>query len=382
MKKDKYYWRFKIKKTKEKYQEYKKFLIKDSTFFRISLTIFLITLFLVLFFACGGMLYFYKVRVVDEFKGVDFQIHAITVGQGDSTLIKFPNNQTMLIDAGEREQGQHVTNYVSEFLKQERLEKLDYLVLTHPDSDHIGGAIEVLSNLEVGTVFRPKVYTEQEALLMDETNISVSTTATYSQLIELIQEKGCTVIFNDNTLTYNFGGCQVEFLSPSENYYSESNQYSAVIMMTYQSKKFLFMGDADAEIEQTLINNYGDYLQADVLKVSHHGSASSSTYEFLEIVKPKYSLLYVDTSKDLPSSEVLNRLHEVGSVILQTSLLGDFALTTINNDIEVASAPTPSIDIALLISIITLLIIFTWGIKNPFNQKCKPRRVPQKILQE
>ena len=382
MKKDKYYWKFKIKKTKEKYQEYRRYIFSTSTFFRCSLTVLILSVFFVLFFTCGGMLYFYDVVIVDAFKGVDFQIHAISVGQGDSTLIKFPNNQTMLIDAGERDQGEHVTNYIKAFLRQEGLDCLDFLVLTHPDSDHIGGAINVLENINVKNVFRPKVYTEEEASNLDGENISISTTATYHELVDLISEKQCDVIFTDNTINMNLGGVRVEFLSPSEDYYSDTNEYSAVIMFTYQTKKFLFMGDANSEIEHTLIENYGDYLNADVLKVAHHGSNTSSSAEFLNVVKPKYALLYVAGNKDLPSVDVLNRLHEIGSDLLQTSLLGDYAMTIANDDILISQAPTPTIDIALLISISTLLVIATWGINNPFSQKYNPRRVPPKILED
>ena len=87
-------------------------------------------------------------------------------------------------------------------------------------------------------------------------------------------------------------------------------------------------------------------------------------------------------NKDLPSVDVLNRLHEIGSDLLQTSLLGDYAMTIANDDILISQAPTPTIDIALLISISTLLVIATWGINNPFSQKYNPRRVPPKILED
>lgn len=379
--KDKAYWNFKKKQAKERIKEYKKVIFSSNTFFRISLTILFTAIFLVLFFACGGTLYFYDTIVVDEFRGQDFQIHAIDVEQGDSTLIKLPNNQTMLIDAGERDMGEHVTAYVKNFLDGEGLEKLDYLVLTHPDSDHIGGAIDVLENIEVDTVFRPKVYTQEEAENMSG-QISVSTTSTYAELISLIDEKQCNEVFSDNSISFYAGGCLIEFLSPAEDYYSESNEFSAVIMLTYQTKKFLFMGDADQTIEQSLIDRYGDYLKADILKVGHHGSNTSSSQQFLEVVDADYALLYSDSNKDLPSSDVLNRLHSMGSEILRTSNLGDYALSILNDEIAYATASTPTIDIALLISIYTLLVIITWGIREKHEYRVKKRRVPDKTLQE
>ncbi len=378
---DKAYWKFKKRKAKEKFQEFKKEFFSSKTFFRFSLTILFTTIFLILFFCCGGLLYFYSTPIVDKFKGVDFQIHALNVGQGDSTLIKFPNNQIMLIDAGERDMGSHVTNYVKSFLESENLTKLDYLVLTHPDSDHIGGAIELLNSIEVDTVFRPKVYTEEEAENMSG-DVGISSTKTYDEVISLIKEKECDEYFSDNTFSMNLGGCRVEFLSPQESYYDKSNEYSAVIMITYQTKKFLFMGDADETIEQTLIENYGDYLKADVLKVAHHGSETSSSQEFLEIVNPTYALLYVDSNQDLPSIEILNRLHSLDCEILRTSTLGDFALTTLNNEIIYSKVASPSIDIALLISIYTLAVALTWGIRERHPYRIKPRRVPEKVLLE
>lgn len=381
MRKDKAYWEYKARKTREKFLEYKKYLFSSGTYFRFSLTILFTAIFFILFFSCGGLIYFNNVVIVDKFTGVDFQIHSIAVGQGDSTLIKFPNNQTMLIDAGERDMGEHVTNYVREFLKTENLKQLDFLVLTHPDSDHIGGAIDVLENIKVETVYRPKVFTYEEIIEQNYQNVSISNTETYTELVKLINEKGINVIFTDNTITMNLGDCKVEFLSPEKDYYTESNQYSAVIMITYQTKKFLFMGDADAQIEQTLISTYGDYLKADVLKVSHHGSQSSSSELFLQTVKPSYALLYVGVNKDLPSSEVINRLHSIKSKIFQTSLLGDFAFTIINDDIKFAQVSSPTIDIALLISLYLLLVMFTWGINN-YKPECGERRVPKKILQE
>lgn len=361
-----------VKKLKKK-----EIKIKSDVLVRSSLSVLFTSIFIVLFFVCGGLLYFYNVVIVDKFQGYDFQVHFIDVGQGDSILIKFPNEQTMLIDAGEEDEGETVTAYVNNFLKNEGLSYLDYLVLTHPDADHIGGAIEVLESIQVATVFRPKVYTPEEAADMSSENIMISTTQTYDRVISLVTEKGCNIIYNKQGIELNLGGCQVEFLSPASDYYSSTNSISAVIMMTYQTKKFLFTGDADATIENTLITQYGDYLKADVLKVAHHGSSSSSTEEFLQLVRPEYAVLCVAQNRDLPSVEVLNRLHDINSQILTTSSNGGIAMTVENDSIVYATAPVPTIDIALLISIYVLLLIFTWGIRK----KEKPKR-PKNVIRD
>lgn len=347
-----------IKKLKKK-----EIKIKSDILVRSSLTVLFTAIFLVIFFACGGLLYFYNVVIVDKFQGYDFQVHFIDVGQGDSILVKFPNDQTMLIDAGDASEGANVASYVNNFLKSEGLTNLDYMVLTHPDADHIGGAIEVLEKVDVATVYRPKVYTLEEAADMPSENIMISETQTYANVISLIAEKRCNVIYSEQGIELNLGGCHVEFLSPISSYYSSTNNISAVIMMTYQTKKFLFTGDADDALEEELILQYGDYLKADVLKVAHHGSSSSSTEEFLKFVKPEYAIFCVAQNRDLPSVEVLNRFHDIGSQILTTSSNGSIAVTIENDGIIYAITPIPNMDIALLISIYVILLIFSWGIR-------------------
>lgn len=371
------------KKLDEKYTIAKYYLSRSDIYFRASLTLLLTTIFVILFLTFGGNLYFTSVRAVSEFKGYPFQIHAIDVGQGDCTLIRFPNNETMLIDAGKSSEGERVVAYLKNFFKNEGLNKINYLVLTHSDSDHIGGAIDVLQNIEVDTVYRPNIYTQEEAdELTDGSQVYVVDTQTYNTIIDLIGQKECNVVVTKAGESMNLGGARVEFLSPNEEYYSDSNSFSAVIMITYQTKKFLFMGDAGVDIENVLIEEYGSYLDADVLKVGHHGSATSSSDAFLEIVSPSYSLMYISSNKDFPDTSVVNKLRELGSEIYSTYLEGDFAMTVYDNSIIFADAPEPSFDIALLISIYVILVLLTWGIKNPVPTLTKPRKVKNKTLQE
>lgn len=371
------------KKLDEKYTMAKYYLSRSDIYFRASLTLLLTTIFVILFFIFGGNLYFISVRAVSEFKGYPLQVHGIDVGQGDCTLIKFPNNETMLIDAGRSSEGERVVAYLKNFFKNEGLNKINYLVLTHSDSDHIGGAIDVLQNIEVDTVYRPNIYTQEEAdELTDGSQVYVVDTQTYNTIIDLIGQKECNVVVTKAGESMNLGGARVEFLSPNEEYYSDSNSFSAVIMITYQTKKFLFMGDAGVDIENALIEEYGSYLDADVLKVGHHGSATSSSDAFLDIVSPSYSLMYISSNKDFPDTSVVNKLRELGSEIYSTYLEGDFAMTVYDNSIIFADAPEPTFDIALLISIYVIIVLLTWGIKNPGFTIIKPRRVKQKTLKE
>ena len=342
-----------------------KFYKKGDFWIRVSLSILFLSIFFIVIFWCNGQLYFTKVNYVDDYRNFPFQVHIIDVEQGDSFLIKFPNNQVMLIDCGTQDEGENVVRYVKAFFKNEGLNKIDYLLLTHQDADHVGGATKVLSQINVENLIRPKVVTESESDLYPYYQVSQS--QTYDTVINLAYQNECNIIFGEKGLEYDFDGAVVEFLSPSQNYYSASNDYSAVIMITCQTKKFLFMGDATKQIEQALIAEYGDYLKTDVLKVGHHGSSTSSSLEFLQIFQPEYAIISVREQSDFPSAQVSNNLNSLNIDILSTANLNNFAITIYNNQIVHAKAIFPSSELALLISIIIIALILTWGIKIKDN---------------
>ena len=343
---------------------------KNDFWIRLSLTIFFMSILLIILIEGNIQLFFSKTNYVSSYQNYDFQLHVIDVGQGDSFLIKFPNDKVVLIDTGEEEEGQNVVNYIKEFLKRENLTQIDYLLLTHQDSDHVGGAVEVLKEIKVENVFRPKVLVENEVQLIEKyPNYTISNTQTYSNVINLAYHNNCNILFNESGLKLDFEGAIVEFLSPSEDVYSNSNDYSAVLMITYQTKKFLFMGDASVEIEQKLIENYGENLKCDVLKVGHHGSKTSSSEEFLKLISPTYSIISAEEKSDLPSSIVTNNLNAIGSKILSTANFKNFALTVKNNKIIYSLSDKPFNELALFLSIILLIIILIWGIKINKNKK-------------
>ena len=354
------------------------FYKRNDFWIRLSLSILFISIFIILFFYCGGTYYFIDTKTVDKFIGDQFQLHIIDVGQADSMLLIFPDDTTMLIDVGSEEEGERVASYVKRVLKHEKIDKLNYLLLSHQDADHIGGACAVLKEISVDTVFRPKVYAKIEVELgLNIEDYKVQESQIYSDVIKMAMEEGCQLIFSERGLTYNFGGCNLEFLSPGEDSYSNSNNYSAVVMATYQSKKILFMGDSEQMIERELINEYGDYLKADILKVAHHGSASSSSKEFINLVKPQYAIICARANADLPNASVLNNLTSVGCTTLSTALDGSFAFSIDGNEIEYSYIIPPSVDIALLISITVMILILTWGIRFT-TKKYKPKKIELK----
>lgn len=338
-------------------------------FFKISLSMFLLSLFFVAFVLGNGFLYIKNVGYVNAFSGNDFQFHVINVGQGDCFLIKLPDEKVLLIDCGEQEQYPIVKGYLNEFLAREKLSQIDYLILTHQDSDHLGCASNIIQEFDVKFVYRPKVYSSYEfenGLVIND--YYIFNTEIFNNFTISLYQKNIAFGFNEKGVMMYGENYTVEFLSPNEDKYSASNNYSAVIMLNVADKKILLTGDATEKIEKTLIEEFGDTLKSDVLKISHHGSATSSCQEFLDKVKPEFSLLSVgDNDSGLPSVDVLNRLYKSETTIFSTKKLGCFALSIENGQIVMQSQPLPDNQLPLLASITILLICFVWGVN--FNVK-------------
>ena len=333
---------------------------------KLAFTILFVAFFIISFFALNGYEYFYSTVYADEFKGFDFQVHAIDVGQGDCFLIKLPSNKCMLIDAGEEEYSYKVSEYIRQFLNAEKLSGIDYVVLTHPDGDHIGGARQIIREFEVATLFRPPVYSYSESK-MPEINgeFAVDLSLIYDNTINCAYENGLEIKFFEQGDKLDFYGCTAEFLSPSNNT-GASNDLSAVIMFCWQNKKFLFMGDAESNIEQQLINQYGEKLKADVLKVGHHGSITSSSQEFIQYVNPSYAIISSGgNSKYFPNPTVLTRLESQGAKVLSTAKEGNFVVSVANSSIIYSKASRPPNHVALIFSIVLIMVLIVW--ENPFK---------------
>lgn len=229
--------------------------------------------------------------------------HFINVGQGDCEFIELPNNETMLIDAGDSGSGPEITAYI----KNLGYDTINYLVATHPHADHIGGMSYVIKNLNIIHMYMPKVSTN---------------TKTFENLLQTILDMNISVEKAESgTEILNTENLKIGILAPDSEAYKNLNNYSAVIKMDYKNTSFLFMGDAEKETEVKLQD---EDVQADVLKVGHHGSDTSSTTAFLEKVTPKYAIISCGKNNKYghPDSTVLQNLESIGSVILRTDQLG------------------------------------------------------------
>ena len=236
-------------------------------------------------------------------------VNYIDVGQGDSELIEC-NGKFMLVDAGEREQGSVVVNY----LKSRGVEKLDYVVATHPHSDHIGGMAEVLNNFPVDNIIMPKVN---------------NTTATYTNMLKVIQQKGIKAIEPKIGNSYKLGDSTFTIVGPKKYDTKNMNNDSVAFRLVYGNNSFIFCGDAETAEESDIVAS-GQTLKSDVYKVSHHGSTTSSSSAFLNMVQPKYAIIEVGEGNSYghPKEKTLDALSKIGATVYRTDLNGNIIITS------------------------------------------------------
>ena len=239
------------------------------------------------------------------------------VGQADCTLIKL-NDDVMLIDAGNNADGKNVVS----FLQAKNITHIDYLVGTHADEDHIGGLDDVINNLDIESVLIPTV---------GESGTD------YKNVVETCENNNIPLQNPTMGDTFELDGANFKIMSAMEEEGTSDNNSSLVINITYNETNYLFMGDAETEVE-----NSRSWEKANVLKVGHHGSNSSSSEKFLNQVKPDYSIIEVgkDNSYNLPSDKAIKRLEDCGSKVLRTDKakgdeVGSFWLTSDGNTIDI-----------------------------------------------
>ena len=232
-------------------------------------------------------------------------VYFIDVGQGDCELIRTPDGQNILIDAGANATGNELVAY----LKKLGVDRIDALIATHPHEDHIGGMDEVVDAFPIGDVYLPKIADSQ-----------TPTTRTYERLLNAISDKGLQITPGRGGMTVlDEDGVKLEFLAPNADKYPELNSYSIVAKLTYGARSFLFTGDAESDSETEMVD-MGYDLRSDVLKCGHHGSSTSTSAAFLQAARPSYAILScgVDNDYGHPHRETLEKLNNGNIKIYRT----------------------------------------------------------------
>lgn len=245
------------------------------------------------------------------------KVHYLDVGQGDSIFIELPNNETMLIDAAESYQSENIINY----LKNLNYQKIDYVIGTHPHTDHIGGLKDIINTFEIGKIYMPKV---------------VSTTKTYESLLMAIKDKNLKInTAKAGTSIIDTDALKINILAPTNSTYTELNNYSVVTKITYGTTKFLFMGDAEKLSENEIKEN----VTADVIKIGHHGSNTSSSIDFIKKVNAKYGIISVGLNNkyNLPKEEIITNWENSGTKIYLTSINGTITASSDGTNIKIES---------------------------------------------
>lgn len=230
-------------------------------------------------------------------------IHFLDVGQGDAAIIQC-GGQTLMIDGGDKDSNQFVYSYLKVSL---HLNYLDYIIATHPHDDHVKGLATALVGCKVGTVYSPVTEYDGEG---------------FGDFLKQLSNRNATITVPHRGDTFMVGGATVTFLSEPKPEW-DMNDQSLVVKIQFGNTSFIFTGDAAWDAEQDLLNSSLD-LKADLLKIGHHGSVTSSCQAFLEAVKPTYAIISVgsDNKYGHPAQETLMRLQHIYASVFRTDKHG------------------------------------------------------------
>lgn len=247
----------------------------------------------------------------------DLKVFFIDVGQADSILI-VEDNEAMLIDAGNNDDGEDVV----EFIKNQGIEQIKYVIGTHAHEDHIGGLDDVIDSIDI------------QNLLMPETQTN---TKTYKDVVISAAEKELKIKNPKKEEIFPVGDAICEIMTDEIKDNKNLNESSIIIRMKYGNKSFLFMGDAEVKNEATR-----EWQETDVLKVGHHGSNTSSSERFLKQVNPKIAIIMVgkNNTYKLPKDIILERIQKIGATIYRTDIDGNILISSDGNKLDVITKYT------------------------------------------
>lgn len=241
----------------------------------------------------------------------ELSVHFLDVGQGDCTLIIDPSGQTMLIDTSVSDQADNIIEYLNIY----GIKKLDHLVLTHPDSDHIGAASKILKTVGANTVYMTDI---------------VHTTKTFENLINTISDLDIPLVVPKLNDKINLGNAVVTVLGPVSKT-DDLNEMSLVLRLDYGETSFMFTGDAGIKSEKEMLEYHRiNEFRADVLKLGHHGSSTSSSKDFIDAVNAQYAVVSCgkDNSYGHPHKEVITDMNNRNIKLYRTDTDGNIIFST------------------------------------------------------
>lgn len=245
-------------------------------------------------------------------------MHFVDVGQGDCTLITY-NGDSVLIDAGPVSAGEAAAEYVKNYV-----DEIDYFIITHPHEDHMGGAADIFDNIEVANVIMPEKEVD---------------TRFYQNAMERIEEQNINVIYSEAHAVYDTGNIKITIIDSLNPDDDNLNNLSIIARIDVGSTSIMTTGDAEVEAEMQVVENYTSItgsalydrsiLDCDILQVGHHGSSTSSTSEFLDLVTPGVAVIScgVDNSYGHPHQETLDLFAQYGFEVHRTDLSGTIVLS-------------------------------------------------------
>lgn len=248
--------------------------------------------------------------------GSEAVVHFINVGQADSTLIQ-NGEDTILVDCGNRDDAALVIEYLNGL----GIEQIDYFVATHPHEDHIGCAGEILTNFEVDTLLKPDVEND---------------TACYRNMMEAAEKNNVNIVYPEAGETFQLTQSSFQVLGPIEIDKEDLNNDSIVLRYDFGETSFLLAGDAERESEYAILDA-GFNVAADVLKVGHHGSSTSTSYPWLREIMPQYAVIMCgkDNSYGHPHDETTSKLRDAEVELYRTDENGTIVFISDGEDLRV-----------------------------------------------
>lgn len=250
-------------------------------------------------------------------------VHMIDVGQGDSFLL-VQDGRIALVDCGTASAGEEIVKYLQDL----GISNIDYVFGTHPHDDHMGGMYEVITNFDIGKVIIPEI-----------NNVEV-TSNWYLKLMKELKDGGYQVEHPEVGTVYDLGGASLKVIGPIQEPTSNKNNYSIVLKVSFGEMDMIMTGDAEKTVEKDILEA-GEDIEAEILKVGHHGSDTSTSEEFLDAINPDYALISAEVGNKYkhPIISVMEELKERDILVYRTDESGTVIVTITAEDISFSCNP-------------------------------------------